>query len=182
MIKERQDTIEDIVAEMLRDCHQMHLNGTRCLDGDWVYTKGSVERLAVRIEVVYKREVDELRRLLKVAKDAISSRERAPTSEKSSQVGNASKMREALINAYNAMFKFIKTPYAECDEMAFALDGAIDALSAPPRNCDVGTPEDQHNRFMRFCDSKSMGYCWGRGCRKCMAQWGQLPYEEGGAK
>ena len=32
------------------------------------------------------------------------------------------------------------------------------ALSAPPRNCDVGTPEDQHNRFMRFCDSKSMGY------------------------
>ena len=51
------------------------------------------------------------------------------------------------------------------------------ALSAPPRNCDVGTPEDQHNRFMRFCDSKSMGYCWGRGCRKCMAQWGQMPYE-----
>ena len=98
------------------------------------------------------------------------------------RLGNASKMREALINAYNAMFKFIKTPYAECDEMAFALDGAIDALSAPPRNCDVGTPEDQHNRFMRFCDSKSMGYCWGRGCRKCMAQWGQLPYEEGGAK
>lgn len=51
------------------------------------------------------------------------------------------------------------------------------ALATPPRNCDVGTPEDQHNRFMRFCDSKSMGYCWGRGCRKCMAQWGQIPYE-----
>ena len=51
------------------------------------------------------------------------------------------------------------------------------ALAAPPRNCDVGTPEDQHNRFMRFCDSKSMGYCWGRGCRKCIAQWGQIPYE-----
>ena len=51
------------------------------------------------------------------------------------------------------------------------------ALAASPRNCDVGTPEDQHNRFMRFCDSKSMGYCWGRGCRKCMAQWGQIPYE-----
>ena len=51
------------------------------------------------------------------------------------------------------------------------------ALATPPRNSDVGTPEDQHNRFMRFCDSKSMGYCWGRGCRKCMAQWGQIPYE-----
>ena len=51
------------------------------------------------------------------------------------------------------------------------------ALSAPPRNCDVGTPDDQHNRFMRFCDRMSMGYCWGRGCRKCMAQWWQMPYE-----
>ena len=48
----------------------------------------------------------------------------------------AAKMREALINAYYAMFKFIKTPYAECDEMAFALDAAKAALSAPPRNCD----------------------------------------------
>ena len=93
------------------------------------------------------------------------------------RLGNASKMRDALINAYYAMFKFIKTPYAECDEMSIALDAAKAALDAPPRNCDVGTPEDQHNRFMRFCDSKSMGYCWGRGCRKCMAQWGQIPYE-----
>lgn len=56
------------------------------------------------------------------------------------------------------------------------------ALSAPPRNCDVGTAEEQNNRFKRFCDSKSMGYCWGRGCRKCMAQWLQLPYEEGESK
>ena len=51
-------------------------------------------------------------------------------------LGNAAKMREALINAYYAMFKFIKTPYAECDEMAFALDGAKAALDEPPRNCD----------------------------------------------
>lgn len=52
------------------------------------------------------------------------------------RLGNAAKMREALINAYYAMFKFIKTPYAECDEMAFALDEAKAALDEPPRNCD----------------------------------------------
>ena len=52
------------------------------------------------------------------------------------RLGNVAKMREALINAYYAMFKFIKTPYAECDEMASALDGAIAALATPPRNCD----------------------------------------------
>ena len=93
--------------------------------------------------------------------------------------GNVDKMREALRglleivcidcnSSYKVDGKCVKCPRvvaAEC------------ALSAPPRNCDVGTPEDQHNRFMRFCDSKSMGYCWGRGCRKCMAQWGQIPYE-----
>ena len=52
------------------------------------------------------------------------------------RLGNVAKMREALINAYYAMFNFIKTPYAECDEMACALDGAIAALATPPRNCD----------------------------------------------
>ena len=88
------------------------------------------------------------------------------------KASNVKAMREAL----------------EFAEYEFCARGLFDAskqmaaaLSTPPRNCDVGTPEDQHNRFMRFCDSKSMGYCWGRGCRKCIAQWGQMPYEEGDA-
>ena len=87
-------------------------------------------------------------------------------------------MRDALLNVkglFDGRIMF-KKAIREAHEAVNA------ALSAPPRNCDVGTPEEQHNRFMRFCGSKSMGYCWGRGCRKCMAQWGQLPYEEGGAK
>ena len=67
----------------------------------------------------------------------------------------------------------------KCVNGCEALRVAKAALSAPPRNCDVGTAEEQNNRFKRFCDSKSIGYCWGRGCRKCMAQWGQMPYEEG---
>ena len=79
-----------------------------------------------------------------------------------------------------------KTPNQYGLELAVMLEAEADrieaALSEPLRNCDVGTPEDQHNRFMRFCDSKSLGYCWGRGCRKCMAQWGQMPYEEGELK
>lgn len=57
MSNENQETIANIVAEMLRDCPAMHMDGTRYLDGDWVYTKGSVERLAARIKIANKREI-----------------------------------------------------------------------------------------------------------------------------
>ena len=94
------------------------------------------------------------------------------------RLGNAAKMREALEN----IAEYDKA--AACHTEDAHLLGYLNqierwveaALSAPPRNCDVGTPDDQHNRFMRFCDSKSMGYCWGRCCRKCMAEWLQLQY------
>ena len=89
------------------------------------------------------------------------------------EASNIKAMRDALLKVkklFDGRIMFQKA-VREAHEVVNA------ALSAPPRNCDVGTPEDQHNRFMRFCDSKSMGYCWGRGCRKCMAQWGQIPYE-----
>ena len=52
------------------------------------------------------------------------------------RLGNAARMRAALINAYYAMFKFIKTPYYEYEEMSIALDAAKAALDEPPRNCD----------------------------------------------
>ena len=102
---------------------------------------------------------------------------------KSSNNETVDKMREALEKADAALSLisksswFVDANFAETIGVIEAGKAIQAALSAPPRNCDVGTPEDQHNRFMRFCDSKSMGYCWGRGCRKCMAQWGQIPYE-----
>ena len=55
MSDDRHETIEDIVREMRRDCPVWHTDGTRFLDGDWVYTKGTVERLADRIEAAVHR-------------------------------------------------------------------------------------------------------------------------------
>ena len=61
----------------------------------------------------------------------------------------------------------------------------------PLRNCDVGTAEEQSERFSNFCkiESSASGvYC--TGCRaicygkdKCELVWAQMPYEakEGGA-
>lgn len=55
MSNEKQETIADIVAKMRRDCPERHMDGTMYRDGDWVYTKGTVKRLADRIEAAEKR-------------------------------------------------------------------------------------------------------------------------------
>lgn len=67
------------------------------------------------------------------------------------------------------------------------------ALTAPPRNCDVGTEPEQIERFIEFCDSyfngnDSCGNCplWVSGTfgRNCQIKWSQMPYvaKKGGAK
>ena len=76
-------------------------------------------------------------------------------------------------------------------------DLAVELLKGtPPRNCDVGTAEEQTQRFDAFCDAHHLPK--GKGCYSCPAiptrspcafsrnvcklNWLQMPYEEGGAK
>ncbi len=68
------------------------------------------------------------------------------------------------------------------------------ALSAPPRNCDVGTAEEQAERHKAYCRKHYTPDALGGNCRKCPLKdrrgwscqlaWAQTPYEaqEGGAK
>ena len=57
------------------------------------------------------------------------------------------------------------------------------ALATPPRNCDVGTAEEQEERFTKFCGRQDCK----RTCPlsdeydlyRCEFAWGQMPYEEG---
>lgn len=66
------------------------------------------------------------------------------------------------------------------------------ALAALPRNCDIGSAEEQQDRFREFCrkhfDARECGL--GRSVAKCPAYrgdkipdcslwWAQMPYEEG---
>lgn len=57
------------------------------------------------------------------------------------------------------------------------------ALAAPPRNCDVGTAEEQAERYMNFCHNYPK--CTGCPCvgqmkyKQCEFAWSQLPYEDG---
>ena len=64
------------------------------------------------------------------------------------------------------------------------------ALSAPPRECDIGTPYEQANRMRQFCAKQkrdgiiNCGYCpiKHQYQRDCTLAWAQMPYAEGGAK
>ncbi len=97
----------------------------------------------------------------------------------------SSKAREALSDACYAMFNFLKAQSGGCEEMAKALDKAKSALAEPLRNCDIGTAEEQYERFKRLCYRFTRcencpiwrGSRWVVGS-KCYAYWAQMPYEE----
>ena len=94
------------------------------------------------------------------------------------EASNVKAMRKSLSDACYAMFNFLKTKNGGYEEMAKALDKAKAALSAPPRNCDVGTAEEQYERFDRWRARRDMKDCLGIGCLKCVITWSQMPYEE----
>jgi hypothetical protein len=159
---------------------------------------GDLLRLADRIEAAHKRE-------LAVAENATTT----PTCKDSLQVGNAATMREALekfsaVNfnrlkfpldgdssaIYNSDKKEITIPYwrvAELlNEVKVAQDMARAALSAPPRNCDVGSAENQEARWQNFCNrfddcmkcplNKGPGLMDNGLATRCFARWSQMPY------
>ena len=93
---------------------------------------------------------------------------------------------------YNYNKKEITIPYWRVAELLNgvkeAQDMAKSVLSAPPRNCDIGTVKEQAERFDEFCYNhrsreKGCGDCPlldGGPC--CELAWTQMPYEEGGEK
>ena len=154
MSSNRQETIADIVAELRFDCPKFHADGTMYRDGDWVYTKGTVKRLADRIEAAANRE---------------------STCEESSQVGNAAAMREACEN----IAEYAKT--AACHTEDAHLIGylnqierwAEDALAVPSRNCDkLNTADEAYAGFRKFCDVMECSECqFGQNTTTCRLSW-----------
>ena len=170
-----------------------------------------------RFKAAHHREVAELKSKMndvvcenEALRDACGTcgakREREATREKSSRVGNAAKMREALVKAKKAICHHAKYVcqslswensdiQSNCGDILCAhrdlceAKTAINAaLASPPRNCDVGTDEEQSRRYEELCDRHTCGSrCSASGCpmyeHDCSPfAWGQMPYEEGGAK
>jgi len=126
-----------------------------------IYGGGLIERVLADIEIV---------------RQALSAPPEQPS--------NAAAMRAALSDACYAMFNFLKTQTGGYEEMAIALDKAKAALAAPPRNCDVGTPEEQAKRIAEYCktqDNHTLNRCAQCPLYKfdgdCALVWAQEPYE-----
>ena len=161
------ETIADIIAEKRRQADKIE----RVCAEKMKHSK-MVSDCARELVADIRREADRL--------EAAHRRER----------GDFAALREAL-----------KAIGGLCDRLIPTWDGAIGrikdiaeaALSAPPRNCDVGTAQEQDERFHRFCVKHHTGSCAGchnpvgdytvaNGVRECALVWAQMPYEEGGAK
>ncbi len=111
------------------------------------------------------------------------------------EANNAQKMREALLilrDYVQGVDVRARLTYEQYATLTSKIDAA---LSAPARNCDVGSAEEQVARYYAYCYRmmKQNNHCCGPcPCYKfvngeaqpCTLIWAQMPYEakEGGAK
>lgn len=110
---------------------------------------------------------------------------------------NAAALREALANVervakYCAEMPWHTPGYPTDAARADALYSRIAelgrvaraALAAPARNCDVGTAEEQKERFKAFCEERDCHKCPFYGKSHCPLQWALAPFApaEGGAE
>ena len=101
---------------------------------------------------------------------------------------NVKAMRKALEQIRELLSIGGKPDTAMCIRYEAAYLIAKEALSAPPRNCDLGTTKEQSARFDAHC-RKHMGCLTcplrekdGGVPKHCELAWAQMPYDEGGAK
>lgn len=99
-----------------------------------------------------KHQFREVAKMIPHEEVAVSKMETTtPTREKSSVVGNAAVMLEALMEASIALSS--ATHHDLTDDDAKECIAVIEsALSAPPRNCDVGTAEGRRRGSTHFAD------------------------------
>lgn len=196
-MSKHKETIAAIIAEMRLGFDQ----SWHGIDREWAHG------LADRLEAALVREKAAIEADA-LAVGGIVEAARA-TAEKSSTVGNAARLREAVAqqsvnDADTAAWVLDKSPEDVCEErmswselcdMAYKLaagfttlrDAVKAALAKPPRNCDMGTAEEQTERFAEFCDNEKGNRNHCRNCRLCNARdckfaWAQMPYEKGGAE
>lgn len=169
-----QEKSADIIAEMRKDI-------PRVVDANTI-----LRNYADRLEAAIKREKAAIEADALAAGGIVEAERYKP--------GNAAAMREALkqVNELNDLWFDTFTLSDGATSIHDEIENIISAaLAAPPRNCDVGTPEEQEDRFFAFCKVHECTMnCpiktkWSFECGhnpSCGVLFGQLPYEEGSAK
>lgn len=101
------------------------------------------------------------------------------------ETGNVKAIREALESVRNwCLNRLVNSSHQVTVEGLLSVVNT--ALAKPPRNCDVGTAEEQARRYEELCDSHTCGsICSGSCCPlydyDCSPfAWEQMPYEARG--
>ncbi len=97
------------------------------------------------------------------------------------EANNAQAMREAL----ETVRKYVKETTPDKVMLGVIEVWCDEALAKPPRNCDVGTAEEQAERYGRYCDKFTRGRMHCETCPccgkipfgKCEFAWAHMPYE-----
>lgn len=107
----------------------------------------------------------------------------------------SSKIREAVSRLVreieDGMLVDVSSKF-ECDLAKTLLDDVKSVLAEPLKNCEVGTVEEQTERFRKFClahthkngtdfrchkNCPAKNYIGGWGIPYCQVRWGQMPYK-----
>lgn len=97
---------------------------------------------------------------------------------------NSEAMQHALSDIIDIIDEWRTDGSMEHWQYSQLFDIADAALAALPRNCDVGTADEQYERWQTFCDRYDDD-CTGCPCdnkhtytlTSCFARWSQMPYE-----
>ena len=167
------ETLSDIVAEMRR--------GTK-LPGFWrsCDLNEILKYHADRIEAAWKREREAVEADALAVGGIVEASRHSP--------GNAAAMRSALVFLRDKELSLLEGNVRHCVGLTvFGLEQACkimrgmieEALSAPARNCDVGTPGEQYRRWIHFCEQR-LHRCADCPCDRpegCTFTFENMPYE-----
>lgn len=104
-------------------------------------------------------------------------------------MGTNNKLREAAeeISRITHTYRIVSTSADLGNDLTKIREIVEAALSAPAMNCEVGSVEEQSERFHAYCEEHKDNdadclYCplFGKTGGHCELAWAQMPYEEGG--
>lgn len=187
---------DSAIQEALKGLDGVLWRDTAFADLQWYYAEEGVYVLRCKhgepnehLCVVRAKSADEA-----IAR-AVFDLHKSDEKKKVAPVGNAAALREAVEGAKKkALYisRHYTTPNSLTGNILELLASLNAALAAPPRNCDVGTAEEQAERYRRYCDKFLRGGMHYEECPccgkipfgKCEFTWAQMPYVEqgGGAK
>lgn len=189
-MRDSNETIDAILAKMKK--RVIGEDGIR-----YMLSADEVLSFLNSIEVAIKREralldanVNRVRELEAMLDGAANTVLGCAIKQKKSAPGNAAAMLEALQKISHSIWSSIDpTCNDDCCKPKRELAKIADAaLSAPARNCDVGTAEEQAKRFKSFCDIYDRcGSCpldFTDDIVACPIEWAQMPFApaKGGAE